>query len=525
MIVQFRNVGATGLNADLPAHDLAEQPIAWSSARNITFRAQLAQRVQGYAAEFDATPTQSPLGMFAATKNDGTHYLVVGGTTKVFDYTNITENEITGTTVPAATADTKWSGGILTGYLILNETTKAPQYIAIEQLGGATNLADLTNWPASTTCGVIRPFKYFLVAGDMTESSTRYPYKVRWSTAAVPGTLPASWTASASNDAGSVDLSGDYGKVIDMVPFGDQMAIYRERGITMMRYVGGTDSANRLVMAFNDVPAGQSLGMLGLNCGVDVVGIGHVVLSAADVYVFDGTRVTSVLDKRMRNWLRTTMDLTYAKRSFVVNHADQSEVWICFPESGSTSCTKAIIFNYGDNTLGVRDLPNATCGLHAVVRENNGTTWANLSGTWADQTQTWAQLEGTQPFRKTVIGSANTKIYVIGNGIDENGTAMIAQLERTGMSLGDPQRVKYFRTVWPRFDAPQGTQIEINVGTQMAIDESVSWQPAVTYTVGTSRKVDVNKSGRFLALRFRTTIGGVWRLNQFEVDMQPQGLW
>jgi len=279
MIVKFPDVGSLGWNADMPAHDLTEQPLTWSDVRNIAFRAGLVERVQGYAAGFDPTPTQAIYGLFAVTKAAGTSYIIGCGTSGVYDYTGTTENPIAGTTTLAATADTKWSGGELTGFLIVNESTVDPQFIAVEQLGGATNLADLTNWPASTECKVIRPFKYFLVAGGLTESSTYYPYKVRWSTSAAPGTLPASWTASSSNDAGSTDLSGNFGPIIDMLPLGDQLAIYRSRGITMMRYVGGTDATNRLVMAFNDVAAGATTGILGLNCVVDVAGLGHVVLS------------------------------------------------------------------------------------------------------------------------------------------------------------------------------------------------------------------------------------------------------
>jgi len=45
----------------------------------------------------------------------------------------------------------------------------------------------------------------------------------------------------------------------------------------------------------------------------------------------------------------------------------------------------------------------------------------------------------------------------------------------------------------------------------------------VTYTVGTSRKVDVNIAGRYIALRMRSTSGGVWRLRALEADVVPQG--
>ena len=464
--------------------------------------------------------------MFGAVQNDGTAYIVTGTTNKVFCYSGTSENEITGTTTPAATQDTKWTGGELTGFLVLNESTVAPQFIAVQDLStaGAGNVANLTNWPASTTCGVLRPFKYYLVAGDMTESSTRYPYKVRWSTSAVPGTLPASWVASTSNDAGSVDLSANYGPVIDMVPMGDQLAIYRQRGITLMRWIGGTDATNRLVMAFNDVPSGAVTGILARNCATDVPGLGHVVLSQSDVYLFDGNATRSILDKRHRDWLRSTIDSTYANRSFVIHHADRSEVWVCIVSQGKTSADKALIFNYVDNTIGLREIPNLTCGVHVPVSEGASTTWSDLTGTWDDLTGTWDQWIAASKFRKTVLGSMDNLLYVVGNATTKNGTAMSSTVEREYLSLGDAQRVKFIRSIWPRLEATVGQTFTVQVGTSMAVDEATTWQAAQTYIYGSSRKVDVNRAGRFMALRISTT-GGPWRIRSMDVDVQPQGMY
>ena len=308
-----------------------------------------------------------------------------------------------------------------------------------------------------------------------------------------------------------------------MLPLGDQLAIYRSRGITMMRYVGGTDATNRLVMAFNDVPAGSTAGILGLNCVVDVAGLGHVVLSQSDVYIFDGTSTRSVLDKRARDWLRDTIDETNAKRAFLVNNADKSEVWVCIPESGQAACTKALVFNYADNTLGVRDVPSVTCGIHAPVTEGSTETWTSVTGNWSDKTAvTWSSLVPVSKFRKTVLGGA--KLYVVGNADDENGTAMVSQAERQYIALGDNQRVKLIRSVWPRLEASVAQTFEITVGTSMSNDEAISWGTPVTYTYGTSRFVPVNRAGRYLAVRFRTT-GDPWRLRSMDVDIQPQGTW
>lgn len=512
-IIKFENVGSVGWIADVPAHDLPENPISWSSATNFIFRAATAERSTGYAAGFDTTPTQASYGLFGATKVNGDTYLIGAGTSKVFDYRGTTENEITGTTTPAATADTKWTGGVITGFLVVNDSVGTPQYIAVESLGGATNLADLTNWPASTTAKVLRPWKFYLVAGDMTESGTRYPYKVRWSNSAEPGTLPTEWTATTSNDAGSVDLSADDGRIVDMIPLGDQMAIYKEYGIVMMRHVGGVDTVNRLVFYFNRASVGTSGGMMANNCGCDVSGIGHVVLSYNDVYVFDGSKIYSVLDKRLRRQLFGSINTSKRGRSFVVNNAIESEVWVCVPTGSSESCDTAFVWNYADNTTGMRSMPNATAGAHLLVAEAAGVPVVGPG------------LDLGVNNRKTVISSADNKIYVFGNAKDANGSTFTSNLQRDYLSLGDDQRVKLVRAIWPEFYANAGQVITIQVGTSMSMAESISWQAAQNFTVGTTRKLDINKAGRYISVKFGSTTGEPWRLKSFDIDVTPQGLW
>jgi len=528
MIVKLTDVGSVGWIDDIPAHDLSDTPLAWSSARNFVFRGGLAERASGYAGGFDLTPTAASYGLFSATKTDGTAFLVGCGTDKAFSYTGTTENELTGSTM-AATADTKWTGGIFTGFVIANETVNAPAFIAISELAAATNFAALTNWPASTLCKVIRPWKNFLVAGAITESSTLYPYKVRWSTAAVPGTLPASWVATTSNDAGSQDLSADDGMIIDMVPLGDQLAIFRESGIWLMRYIGGSDATNRLVMAFNRVPAGATAGMIGNNCGVELPGIGIAALSNNDAYVFDGQKATSVLDKRLRRWLFDNIDATNRRRSFVLNHATDSEIWFCIPTNGSAACTKAVVWNYKDNTTGVRDLPNATAGIHAQVSETTAISWGSLSAlewsTVASTYASWDAFPAVPISRKTVLSSTDNKLYIIGNGNTANGSTFTAEIQRDYISFGDNQKVKYFRSIWPRFDAVNAQSIEISIGVSMEVGETPDWQTAKVWTHGTSRKIDVNKSGRYLSIRLRSTTGSPWKIRSMDIDLQPQGIW
>ena len=527
----FQDVGSLGWLPDIPAHDL-QQPdgirttqLSWNTIRNFNFRGGLAERSQGYGSGF-GTVQQIPYFLTAATKTDGTAYLVAGGTSKVYSYTGTTATDISKTaTTYSATADTRWTGGVFTGFVVLNNSVENPQFCAISNLGSANALTDLTNWPASTTCKVFRPFKYFLVAGYTTESATAYPYKVRWSNSAVPGALPTSWVASAANDAGSVDLSENDGEIIDMFPIGDQMAIFRRGGVWLMRYVGGTDAANRLVMAFNRVQASGATGILANNCADMVPGKGLVVLSESDVYLFNGSMAESIVNNRARKYLFNNIDPTNRKRAYVVTDLGQNDVKICFPSIGSTSCDVALVWNYVDNTLGFRDLPTSTCGLSGFLAEGSTATIDALTGTADNLTGVIDALGAGASTRKTAIGSAATKIYVLGSKPDNDGATLTAELRRSGINFGNPESVKYLKAIWPRFDAAAGQTITVTIGYSMWPDETYNYTTPFTYTVGTTQKVDIDCSGRFFEFWFKSTSGASWRIRSLEADVVIRGLY
>ena len=88
-------------------------------------------------------------------------------------------------------ATDKWNGGVLGGIPVITNGVDAPQ--SWSPVSASQQLIDLPNWPANTSCRIIRPFKNFLVAFNITLSSTVSPYKIKWSNPADPGSVPSSW--------------------------------------------------------------------------------------------------------------------------------------------------------------------------------------------------------------------------------------------------------------------------------------------------------------------------------------------
>ena len=102
---------------------------------------------------------------------------------------------------------------------------------------------------------------------DMQEGANEFPDVVRWSNAAEAGEVPDSWDeTNPANLAGRNVLSGNLGRVIDGLQLRDTFVIYRERGITVMDFVGGT-----FVFNFRNFTSTYTL--LGLNCIVEAEGM------------------------------------------------------------------------------------------------------------------------------------------------------------------------------------------------------------------------------------------------------------
>ena len=402
---------------------------------------------------------------------------------------------------------------MLGGVYVQNNQKDVPSF-----WGGdtGTNLATLTGWDTNHRCEAIRSFKAYLIALNVTKTSTNYASMVKWSDAAAPGAIPSLWAAAADNDAGEVDVAETPDSIVDGRALGDTFVIYKSASMYAMQYVGGND-----IFRFSRLPGDH--GMLAQNCAADCP-MGHVVLTASDVIVHNGTGPTSILDSKMRRWLFSQIDSTYATRSFLVANHAWSEVWICYPMPGSTACTRALIWNYKTNTFGVRELPNVTAGDFGPMVATASDQWKDDTETWNDDTTTWDQIDISNADKRVLMSSTDSKIYLMDSSQSFAGTAYTSTLERTGIAFGNPVKSKLIRAIYPRIDAPTGTQLSIQVGAAMDAERSPGWSTAVTYTVGSSYKADVMCAGRFLGLRISGAAGS-WRLKSLDIDFIEQGVW
>jgi hypothetical protein len=413
----------------------------------------------------------------------------------------------------AATADSGWTSSVFAGIAVLNNPAQVPQAWA-----GSGVCVDLTNWPSTLRAKSVRAYRNFLVAVNVSKDAgaTWLPHTVKWSTTADPGALPNSWDeADPATDAGEGDLSDHPSELVDALVMGDSIILYKEGAYYAMQDVGGSTVMRSQLIS-------PDMGILSTNCAASFPG-GHVVLGQGDLYVHSGGAPETILTARARRWLFNNLDATNYKRSFLVANPLATEVWCCFPGISEEACTLALVWNYKANTIGVRELPNATHGNTGVVDANLASAWDADPEPWATDTSRWNQEATTRTATRTVLASADSKLLLTDAGSGWQGTPMVSRLERTGWAFDAPERVKLIRGVRPVFEGAIGGPVQIQVGGSMEASTEPTWSDPVDFVIGTDIKADTFASGRFIGLRITSHTLTNWRIKKLQLDGEVQG--
>lgn len=515
-LVQFKNVGQIGVNSDLSAHEL---PInAWTDASNIRFLDGFAYQFYGHS-EVYGTPSAIPQHILPCAISSQ-RYWIYATSSKCYAVTNsggvTTTTDITHAT-PRTGVVNQWTSTLLSGIPILNtgDTSKVPMYW---DLNLANKFVDLPNWTAGTYCKSLRSYKNYLVALGMTIAGTSYPYMVKWSHPADPGSLPSSWDITdATKDAGQTDIAEGQDIIVDGLQLRDSFMIYKENSIWRMDFVGG-----QYVMKFTKV-LGNS-GALNRNCIVEVDGF-HVVLTGQDIIVHDGQTATSVLDKQTRRFLFQNIDSTNVGKCFVFKNTFFNEVFICYPSPSSSVCDKAVVWNYKDKTVTFRSLPNVNHASFGSVDNSLNATFDSDPDTFNSDLTTFDGLDLVPATARVILASNDQKLFLLDGSASFNGTIPSAYLERQGLSFDAPQNIKLVKGIRPRIKGNLGETVQIQIGSSNDPFVAPTYSTVINHSIGSTVADDCFISGRYISIKFSTGSAYQWRLDSFDLDIEICGKW
>jgi hypothetical protein len=497
-----------GCNLDLPASELP--PNIWSGGENVCFRNGFARNRKGFTEAF-TTPTAIPYWLDIFTTATA-RFVVQAGTASVFVDDGSTRTDITGTP-PTGGVDDRWTGGDYNTILVINNGVDAPMYWNGDT---GTNLASLTNWPANYTCQTLRPFKDYLVAGNIFDGSSTNPQLVMWSSSAEAGSLPSTWTAAATNDAGDDPFSG-VGPIVDFLPLGDVNIVYGQYGRVSMQWVGGNS-----VFRFQRLPGND--GLFARGCVVQTPK-GHVFLSPGDVMLHSGGEAQSIADGVCRDWLQANMDTTNATRSFLCVNQQEKEVWVCFPATGDSTCTTALAWNWESGKWSTPlSLPNLTYGASGLVSSGLASSWGSDTETWDEDITTWDQDPYSSNQARLVVATTTPKLALANTGSLDFGSSVAWHIEKYGISLGDADTLKVISRSRPHVKAVAGTQMLVKHASTLNPEDTPTFSNSSTFTVGTSTFANqFARAGRYGAVRFEGVGDQQVAIRSYEIEFGNSG--
>lgn len=365
-------------------------------------------------------------------------------------------------------------GGELNGIVILNSTTEGCYY-----WGGDTSIP-IRKVVGSYIARVSVPFGNYIVQLAPTISSVEYPFRICWSNAAEPGSVPHNgFTASATNQAGDVDKP-EIGEMVWAQPLGDDLIVYGTKGRLVMRYIGGND-----VFQFTKLPGDE--GIYAARMVADFPG-GHVFVDRdRHIRVHSGGVTKDISIGRVQNILgrgRTSGGGDAVSISWVVSHARQNEVWIGYldpPVPAGFQSSYALIWNWEDDTWGKALVANKNDVIS--VRSN---TNDNL------------KLYSTG-------GSAAAVLSIL----DDNATTITGSyIERVGIDAGSADTFKNLQRSRWLIDTVSGYTIVYTVshGSHKFTDTAPTYATGVTYTPGTTDYCNARATGgRYMAVKLSIT--------------------
>ena len=385
--------------------------------------------------------------------------------------------------------------------------------------------------PIATSCGVIRSFGNFLVAGNLKETTTAgvirsLPGVVRTSDVAVPGSVPQNWNpfAAGTNTADEFVLS-DTATVQDLVQLQGNMYIYTNTSIHNLRLTNSTVTP----VAFSPVTSqygGQTTD------GIVEFDGKHLVVGSNDIYIFSGNpgNIVSVADTRVRDYFYNNLNNAKANKLFVLRNQQQDEIWINYPKGASTVCNEALIYNYRLNNWTVRDLNGVVSGVIAPVKGsgNNERPWSNTTVSFDKLFPVFAQVctSGTSNSGSSILAADIGYTHRV---LDNSDDPYTSYLERNTLSITPEFYTESFKSI-ALLTQDDGSAATLNVKTIStnspgAAINFASPNVTGTFNTSTSYKSDSRLNGRFISYRIddgaATSVS--WNLSGIQIEVQDGG--
>lgn len=541
--VPVRNLGGAGIVTDIHPYDLP--PNVFSGGVNVRFENGTVSRGPTAREVFDLTaedPSFIPQHVFSVPASiSGSESLVAVSSdySTAYEIIGPTATDVTATGM-SVSADTEApiTHEFLGGVAYLNKRSHIP----FARSASDATFVSLPNWDSTDRAYVLRAYKDFLVALNVTKGAVEYPQLIKWSDITQFGAPPPSWDhTDPATSAGENILNQMRGAIIDGHVLRDTFMVYGENEVWAMSYVGGTfifDFRKR----FDDV------GVIGANCVVEVDGQ-HFVFDRNDIIVHDGASKRSIVHGKVKDYIFGGLLRDLQHLCFVTHDPTLNEIMFCYPTQDTlagfvnptTGCNRAASYNYRRDSWTFYDIPNVTSATWSVI--STGQTWEDTAPT------TWEVMGGTY----LGDGSLNDRHHVFSSREDTTQGITAARLigldlisrgrlaspivsellkdayaERVGIDLDESglqiSAYKSLLKVYPQIAVSAGSGgVTFQFGANDVSAVAPSWDLPQSFDPATDYQLSVRRAGRYLAHRVKHTGNSDFSYSGFDASLTARG--
>ena len=534
-ILPIRDLGSSGVITDTAPYNIPLN--AFSMGVNVRFDEGKVRRAPVFRNVKDTlgfTP-RFAFGVSPATGYDSV--LMVSNDFAIKEYASGTVSDRSGS-ISGSDDPRPFTGTQLADVVYLNREDRVPVY----RLPAGSNFADLPQWQSTWRAGSLRSFGDFLLGLKMTEGSTSFPNRVRWSNLVTANSYPSDWNAaSATSSAGFNDLVQMKTPIVDGVPLGNNFIIYSSDQVWLMEFVGSTFVFNFRKL-FDD-------GMLSQNCAVEVDGT-HYVFGPTDIYRHDGTTKQSLCDERTKNFIFQGLNIQSSDVCFVQYNETLNEIMFCYRSGdahaafpNANRCNRAACYNVRNGSWTFYDLPNVSSGTSANVNSVNtyasstGLTYALVGGSYYSQES--ADKHALQVGEdRTTDGLTSDKLYAVDLSDEGKLTFQIdieatkpPLLERTGIDLDEAgsaaSNYVVVTKLYPQADTLNSsyTTMNFSFGATDIPRNTPTYGSNVTFDIATDHKIDSRAAGRYLSYKMTLNADDYkdFEISGFDIDITQTG--
>ena len=368
-----------------------------------------------------------------------------------------------------------------------------PNGVNITSLSGASDVPIIQNYIYVSD---VSRFVFAFGCNDYS-STVQNPMLIRWS----DQESVVNWTPSATNQAGSVQLSHG-SSIVTAIQTRQEILVWTDSAIYSLQYIGPP-------VVWSSQLMGDNISILGQNAAAQASGVVYW-MGVDKFYMYDGRLQTLSCD--LRRYIYQDINLEQNQQVFASTNEGFNEVWWFYCASGSLTANRYVVYNYLEKVWyygsmertawldsGLRDYPVAATYSYNLVNQEYGLD-DNTSGT----------PTGIDCF----ISSSE---FDIDDG-DRFGFIwrMLPDLTFSGSDAAPTPEVTY--TLYPMQNSGSGTGTAVTG----AVDKLTGAQ--YTVTEGFTGQINTRVRGRQLILKVGSTnLGTTWQLGSTRIDIRPDG--